>query len=347
MQGYCALNADAAPPLLAACNSKPGCTTVNLLLGASMGLRLAAGPVGATTGVLKAINGTVTLQQLCYSPFSALYLRQGQVASEQLPAVAAAAPLPPAAAPGSPQAQPAREEATWSILLRPQAELRPVGDGEQRQGAAPSMVCPGACLPLHMPPLSLVSSARSAPCHAWFSAGWAIAAPNVLLPGIAVSGQSNEPSFEACVRRCIQFPDCHSERGGRGGGGGTARGTRQPQAKVERRHSLQACLIAPHPMPRRDLLPTQRQRILHYRGVPRGPAACLRAGIMLRPACAWRTCMGATHALRMLTGGHPACRRRLALAEQLAPSACKARLGPPHTNWDAPPHHAMPRSLWV
>lgn len=39
-----------------------------------------------------------------------------------------------------------------------------------------------------------------------------IAAPNVLLPGIIVSGQSVEPTFEACVRRCIQFPDCHSER---------------------------------------------------------------------------------------------------------------------------------------
>ncbi|KAI7835611.1 hypothetical protein COHA_010488, partial [Chlorella ohadii] len=179
-EAYCAI-ASEVPALTSACDSKSRCTTINVLLGASMGVRITAGPVGSPIGVLKAVNESVSPHQLCYSPFSALYMQRGKVpplpqpqpqptaqptgAASVPPSALGASPLPPsvAAAP-----LPTHNDTFWSILRRYQAELRQVDNV------------------------------------------WVIAAPNVLLPGISVSGQSNEPSFEACVRRCISFPDCYS-----------------------------------------------------------------------------------------------------------------------------------------
>ncbi|PRW33326.1 serine threonine- kinase receptor R831 [Chlorella sorokiniana] len=185
---YCAL-ASELPALAAACDSKPWCTTVNTLLAASMGVRMVQGPVNSLIGVLKAVNKTVQPHHLCYTPFSALYTQHDRVPPlpapppYSLPATTGQPPVPASPQPGTaasppgtsppssaapPPALPDDHDMFWSILRRPQGELRRVGDV------------------------------------------WVIAAPNVPLPGITVSGQSVEPSFDACVRRCVRFPDCYS-----------------------------------------------------------------------------------------------------------------------------------------
>lgn len=130
---YCAI-ASEAPALTEACTAKPWCTTVNALLAASMGVRMVQGPVGSLIGVLKQVTETVQPHQLCYTPFSALYMQRGKVALPPLPPQpAAVAPPPPAAAPPpGAAASPLPDESGmfWSILRRPQGELRQVGNGE-------------------------------------------------------------------------------------------------------------------------------------------------------------------------------------------------------------------------
>lgn len=129
---------------------------MNVLLAASMGLRMVQGPVGSLIGVLKAVSETVHPHHLCYTPFSALYTQQSKVPPLPLPPLAAppnitaaAAPLqqqPSAASPlpGTPQQQlPDDHDMFWSILRRPQGELRQVDNSEDccqlrqltRQGA--------------------------------------------------------------------------------------------------------------------------------------------------------------------------------------------------------------------
>ncbi len=137
---YCAI-ASEVPALTAACDTKPWCTTINVLLGASMGVRITAGPVGSPIGVLKAVNESVSPHQLCYSPFSALYMQQGKVpplpqpqptgqpagAASSPPPAPGATLLPPAVAAAP---LPTHDNTSWSILLRHQAELRQVDNGE-------------------------------------------------------------------------------------------------------------------------------------------------------------------------------------------------------------------------
>lgn len=92
--GFCAL-ASEVPELAAACNATPGCTTINVLLGASLARRAGGGssiPSGPV-GVLKALSGSVTPHQLCYAPSSALYL-QGGVQVELPPGQQAASAAP-------------------------------------------------------------------------------------------------------------------------------------------------------------------------------------------------------------------------------------------------------------
>lgn len=146
-EGFCALSSE-LPELTAACDAKPGCTTVNVLLSGSSGSGSGDIPGSSPIGVLKAVNDTIAPHQLCYTPFSALYL-QGSVQVAHLPAQQAAGSAPSAeglalaaggssaaAVPAAPAAAAEAdgaslsEGATWSILMRPQAELRPVGDGE-------------------------------------------------------------------------------------------------------------------------------------------------------------------------------------------------------------------------
>lgn len=129
--------------LTGACTSKPWCSTVNVLLAASMGVRMVQGPVGSLIGVLKAVNETVQPHHLCYTPFSALYTQQGKVPPLPLPPLAAlpdftAAAAPPQQQPSAasrqpgapPQQLPDDHDMLWSILRRPQGELRQVDNGK-------------------------------------------------------------------------------------------------------------------------------------------------------------------------------------------------------------------------
>lgn len=148
--GFCALTGE-LPQLTAACNTKPGCTTANVLLGLGPALRGSSeggSASGSPVGVLKAVKQSVAPHQLCYTPFSVLCLQDQVQVEQQVPGQQAAG-WPPshehrafgtggigaAGAPGV-EAESAREGASWSILKRPQAELRPAGDGENGAGQA-------------------------------------------------------------------------------------------------------------------------------------------------------------------------------------------------------------------
>lgn len=283
--GFCALAIE-VPELAAACNATPGCTTINMLLGASLARRAGGGssiPSGPV-GVLKALSGSVTPHQLCYAPSSALYLQGGlQVELPPGQQAASAAPVERSASSAGgtssagallADAEAGREDAECSLLTRPQAELRPVGGGEPGTEPRPN-VCAAAlpALACHAAPAACVAHREScclsrtlATCsHAPLTQpGWAIVAPNVLLPGAPMTGTTIEPSVSACLQRCTAYPGCHSESH-RIRGSARAGSCRQRRRHSRFRPSIASRVIcASHR--RRHLLPSRRQRFLRYWG---------------------------------------------------------------------------------
>ncbi|KAL4458216.1 hypothetical protein ABPG75_013081 [Micractinium tetrahymenae] len=172
----CAL-AGSFEQLAATCDSLPVCGGAVFLPTATPWLRGMAGIGNATRiGALKAAGASISPSQLSYTPFAAVYLKDGKMGLK------GSFPGPPSGPPGSAHLglQPAAAEplasaggepqanASWSVLLRPQAELRPL------------------------------------------NGSFMIAAPGIFLPGAQVSGQSIEASLEACAQRCVLYPDCKS-----------------------------------------------------------------------------------------------------------------------------------------
>lgn len=125
--------------LAAACNGLAECGGIVFLPTAAPWLPGAASVGNATRiGALKAAGTNIGPSQLSYTPFAAVYLRDGKMG------LAGSLPGPPSGPPGSaylglqaasaePQ-QPAGSEpqlgASWSVLRRGQAELRPLAAGK-------------------------------------------------------------------------------------------------------------------------------------------------------------------------------------------------------------------------
>ncbi|KAL4458215.1 hypothetical protein ABPG75_013080 [Micractinium tetrahymenae] len=163
--------------LAATCSAEPVCGSFVYLPRATPWLPALGAGNSSRLGALKALSSNISLSQLSYTPYAAVYLRDDKVplvgglpgppagppGSARLGVQAAAPPPAPVAAGADMSAQ-----RSWSILVLSQAELRAVGSGS------------------------------------------AIVAPHVYLPGAQLAGLSIEQSVEACLLKCLIYPDCHA-----------------------------------------------------------------------------------------------------------------------------------------
>ncbi|KAL4425869.1 hypothetical protein ABPG75_009885 [Micractinium tetrahymenae] len=111
----CAL-AGSAADLAAACNASASCSAFYFLSSAAP--LLASGQGSSTAGILKSLSSPLEPHHMTYSPFGATFLRPERVALAP-----PAPPDPPTTMPGS------SRHASWSVLMRPQAELHTLPDG--------------------------------------------------------------------------------------------------------------------------------------------------------------------------------------------------------------------------
>lgn len=117
-EATCALTASDDPASFAAeCDARaPRCTGFALLARSSI-----ANINTKRIGILKDSTGTIAPHHIAYSPFSAVFLRSDAAALPPLPADPATANVPNAF--GS------HRNASWLVLMRPDAVLRTTQDG--------------------------------------------------------------------------------------------------------------------------------------------------------------------------------------------------------------------------